>query len=68
MSNSESPTVAPVTVSNITHDAYAREMKVRLAEWHSTTPEPAMHGTDYLPLVLLTVVLPVLALFGAWFL
>ncbi|MGN7860833.1 hypothetical protein ACTJI8_09635 [Microbacterium sp. 22303] len=68
MSNTESAAAAPVTVSHLTHDAYTQEMNVRLAEWRGATLEPALHGSDFLPFILLTVALPVLALFGAWFL
>jgi hypothetical protein len=60
--------IATTTVSNITPDTYQREMQTRLREWHSNALEPKLQGRQYLPLIILTVVLPIGALIVGWFL
>ena len=59
--------VRTITVANTTPDLYAQEMDRRLGEWRSGALEPEFTRRQFLPLLVVTVILPALALIGGWF-
>lgn len=65
--STDGPGVTTVTVANTTPDLYMHEMQTRLAEWHHLPLEPKFEGRQWIPLLLITVILPGLALIGGWF-
>lgn len=60
--------VATITAPPATSDLYQREMQSRLEEWHTRPLEPKLQSGHYAPLIVLTVILPVICLIGGWFL
>lgn len=59
--------VSTLAASDSAPDQYRREMQFRLKEWHSRPLEPRLRGSHYLPLIMFTVLLPIAALIGGWF-
>lgn len=60
--------VATVTTPDAITDVYQHQMQLRLDEWHTRPLEPRLQGGQYLPFIMITVILPVAALIVGWFL